>query len=127
MGYGMEPDITQTDLPLVDTSQIEAIEAAIGREALTGLIAGLLRDCEAGRRRLSELKSGQMPDQLAREAHKLGGMLAQFGCPAAAHAFRSCAHAKDADHALVLLDGALDLLEPTCAALEADYFKGKMT
>ena len=121
MGRDMEQDITQTEMPLVDISQIEAIEAAIGRDALGGLIAGLLRDCEAGRSRIAELKSAQMHDQLAREAHKLGGMLAQFGCPAAGHAFRSCAHTTDAEEAIVLLNGALDLLGPTCAALEAAY------
>ena len=115
----MESDNTQTGLPLVDTGQIEAIEAAIGRDALMGLIAGLLRDCEVGRSRLAELKSSQMHHQLTREAHKLGGMLAQFGCPAAADAFRSCARATEPGEAIALLDGALALLGPTCTALEA--------
>jgi HPt (histidine-containing phosphotransfer) domain-containing protein len=121
MRRDMEQDITQTEMPLVDTGQIEALEAAIGRDAMRGLIAGLLRDCEAGRSRLTDLRSGQMHDQLAREAHKLGGMLAHFGCPAAAHVFRSCARAESPGEALILLDGGLALLGPTCAALEAAY------
>jgi hypothetical protein len=117
----MEQDISQTEVPLVDTDQLAAIEAAIGRDALKGLIAGLLRDCEAGRSRLAELKSGQMHNQLAREAHKLGGMLAQFGCTAAANAFRSCSRAAEPGEALALVDDGLDLLGPTCRALEAAY------
>ncbi len=106
---------------LLDLSYIRDVQEAVGASAMQTLVAAFLRDCREGQARLAN-----SPDQpaavRAKEAHRLAGMLVQFGCPEAGNAFRAASHAAPQDLP-ALLAKAMALAEPTCAALETLFSK----
>ncbi|MDB5651105.1 MAG: hypothetical protein JWL62_2625 [Hyphomicrobiales bacterium] len=77
------------DLRAIDLHYLAEVCETVGNDAMHGLIQSFLHDCRASTERISSsLGRGEFAS-LSKEAHGLAGMLAQFGCPSAAHAFNT--------------------------------------
>lgn len=111
---------THNDLPLVDAAYLQSVQDAVGAAAMAGLIEAMLKDARqtADLLRAARTRDGARGE--AREAHRLGGLFAQFGCPALALALKEAAHA-ESNMVASMSESALALLAPTLAGLAALY------
>lgn len=107
---------------LLDRAYLDSVEAAIGTPAMRDIVGTFLRDCATAKVRVEHMLGAPEGDGLAKEAHRLGGMLAQFGCPAAAVPFRQASRCKVGAEMTGLIRTGLSLLEPTLEAIQ-DYSK----
>lgn len=112
-----DQNISDAGPDLLDFDFIVSLQTAVGPHAMRDLIAAFLRDCRTGAKRLADSGYRMGSPALGRDAHRFAGMLAQFGCPAAALAFRAASHSPAGDMPR-LLAKAMDLIEPTCRAME---------
>ena len=116
-------DLSKTPPPLlVDEAYLLNLAQAVGVPVLRDLLAATLRDCAAAAHKIETVHRSNEA-ALAREAHKLGGLFMQFGCPAAGHAFKAAAQASPEERPPYVA-AALKLVEPTLAELRALLSRG---
>ena len=111
---------SQNDLPLVDEAYLNSVQEAVGAAAMVGLVEAMLKDARQASDLLAAARQRDGSKGEAREAHRLGGLFAQFGCPAIAQRLKDAAHAEPID-VHVLVESALALLGPTLARVSALY------
>ena len=105
---------------LVDESALRSIEDAVGATAMAQLMAAMLSDARHAAKSLDvAMTSGGVAAQ-AREAHRLGGLFAQFGCPAIAKALKEASHAPLSEVAQKV-ESSLAFLPQTLAHLARLY------
>lgn len=104
----------------IDMPYLTEVCQAIGYDAMAVLIQSFLRDCIQSADRISGSLERQDLEHLPKEAHRLSGMLAQFGCPRAARGFREAARCAPTEIAAPLAR-SIETLRLTRQALEQAF------
>lgn len=107
-----------SDMPLVDEAYLQSVQEAVGAAAMAGLIEAMLKDARKTAELLAAARAKDGEKGEAREAHRLGGLFAQFGCPAVAEALKAASHAEPGKVGAGV-ESALALVDPTISRLSA--------
>ncbi|MBX9758391.1 MAG: Hpt domain-containing protein [Beijerinckiaceae bacterium] len=103
--------------PLLDEAALQRLVDMLGVSVMQELVAECLSDARAACEDMRAALPLGDAVRVRRAAHKLSGLLGQYGCPSGAAAARDVAEAGDAD-ALSQSGALLPVVDATAAELE---------